>query len=537
MVPRNDVSAAVGVSFSVKTSRGDAGAAREIVRAIRVGGQSIGPGQARVVPLGLPGRTDAGDAIPIWVAAGSAPGPRVTVIAAPRGFEVGAARVATGLRSIIDPSGMRGGLIVAPVLRPGGRFAARGQAVRDGAAWRFPGDPGGSRRAREAFTVFSELVVGSSLVLVLTAADPGFAAPLTLYGNFDDPRARRLASSARASACVHAKPAPGSLSAAVTEMGALVLELRGPTESGTDEFLTAAVLALLAASGAGVVGAAALASLATPAMMVTHLSVVRAPVGGLLENEARAGALVERGGLLARVVPPLMDRASDICAPHDGVVLEATTRRGARTRAALFVVGRLSRIAIARRRGADRAAIGTAHPAAPSAVVGVRDAHLLRVGWVERVSLPSLGVDRLRAKIDTGARTSALHVTRMTTVGMTDGPHRRPIVELTLPAGSRRGAPPATVRVLVRDHVQVKDTSGRTERRPVIETTLRLGSIERRIRITLTNRGDMLFPLLIGRTALSPGVVVDPTRRLLLRHEGRTADGARPSAKQITPES
>jgi hypothetical protein len=249
------------------------------------------------------------------------------------------------------------------------------------------------------------------------------------------------------------------------------------------------------------------------------------------------GALVERGGLLARVVPPLMDRVSDVCAPHDGVVLEATTRRGARTRAALFVVGRLSRIAIARRRSADGAAIGAAQPAAPSAVVGARDAHLLRVGWVERVSLPSLGVDRLRAKIDTGARTSALHVTRMTTVGMTDGPHRRPIVELTLPAGSRRGAPPATVRVLVRDHVQVKDTSGRTERRPVIETTLRLGSIERRIRITLTNRGDMLFPLLIGRTALSPGVVVDPTRRLLLRHDGRTAARARPSAKQITPES
>ena len=46
---------------------------------------------------------------------------------------------------------------------------------------------------------------------------------------------------------------------------------------------------------------------------------------------------------------------------------------------------------------------------------------------------------------------------------------------------------------------------------------LKLGSIKRRIAVTLTNRGDMLFPMLIGRTALGPGIVVDPSRRYLLR--------------------
>jgi hypothetical protein len=65
----------------------------------------------------------------------------------------------------------------------------------------------------------------------------------------------------------------------------------------------------------------------------------------------------------------------------------------------------------------------------------------------------------------------------------------------------------------------VRDTSGRTERRPVIETALALGPIKRRIAVTLTNRGDMLFPMLIGRTALGPGIVVDPARRYVLdRH-------------------
>jgi hypothetical protein len=50
----------------------------------------------------------------------------------------------------------------------------------------------------------------------------------------------------------------------------------------------------------------------------------------------------------------------------------------------------------------------------------------------------------------------------------------------------------------------------------VIETALKLGPFERRITVTLTDRGDMLFPMLVGRTALGPAVVVDPSRRYLL---------------------
>jgi hypothetical protein len=72
------------------------------------------------------------------------------------------------------------------------------------------------------------------------------------------------------------------------------------------------------------------------------------------------------------------------------------------------------------------------------------------------------------------------------------------------------------VRAVVRGYVVVRDTSGRMERRPVIETALRLGPLKRRIAVTLTNRGDMRFPMLIGRTALGAAVVVDPARRYLL---------------------
>ena len=149
-----------------------------------------------------------------------------------------------------------------------------------------------------------------------------------------------------------------------------------------------------------------------------------------------------------------------------------------------------------------------------------------RIGWVEHVALPRLEIKRLKAKIDTGARTSALHVTRMRTIDTAGGPSRRPILEITVPGG-RRGERPHVVRATVRGFAMVRDTSGRTERRPVIETTLKLGPFERRITVTLTDRGDMLFPMLVGRTALGPGVVVDPSRRYLL---GRR----RPKVRQMT---
>ncbi len=138
----------------------------------------------------------------------------------------------------------------------------------------------------------------------------------------------------------------------------------------------------------------------------------------------------------------------------------------------------------------------------------------LRIGWLERISLPDLGLYGLPAKIDTGARTSALHVVASRPVPSQPPPGRPSVIEITLAAGgtSRRRL---SVRVPVKDFVEVLDTSGRRERRPVIETTLELGPLRRRIRLTLTNRGDMLCPVLVGRTALGSAVLVDPSATYL----------------------
>jgi hypothetical protein len=235
---------------------------------------------------------------------------------------------------------------------------------------------------------------------------------------------------------------------------------------------------------------------------------VRAPAGGLVEEAVSPGVLVRAGATLARLAPTLPGRATPVTAPVDAIVLEAPGRAAARRGTPLFLLAPLP--AGTRRR--KRAGTG----AADAGQAGQPQPAKLRAGWVEHVTLPDLAIPRLKAKIDTGARTSALHVTRMRVVDTAGGPLRRPILEMTVPGGGR-GRRPHRVRAAVRGYVVVRDTSGRMERRPVIETALRLGPLNKRIAVTLTNRGDMLFPMLIGRTALGATIVVDPARRYLLR--------------------
>jgi hypothetical protein len=150
----------------------------------------------------------------------------------------------------------------------------------------------------------------------------------------------------------------------------------------------------------------------------------------------------------------------------------------------------------------------------------------VRVGWVERVSLPDLGLWSLAAKVDTGARTSALHV-RSVEAALSGldalGPDALSVV---LPPVHRTGDL-RRVRVMVVDWVAVRDTSGRLERRPLVETVLEMGPLRRTIRLTLTDRGDMRYQMLVGRTAIPPGVLVDPAARFLLRNPLQLTSGRR----------
>ena len=143
----------------------------------------------------------------------------------------------------------------------------------------------------------------------------------------------------------------------------------------------------------------------------------------------------------------------------------------------------------------------------------LREVHT--VGWKEYLDLPELGIARLKAKVDTGARTSTLHVDSLEVQEVL--PDGSEWVELVL--GPDRRRPDLRVRAQARvlRRIRVIDSGGHPEVRPVIETELVLGPVRKRILLTLTNRSGMLFRMILGRKALEGDFRVDVSGKYLFR--------------------
>ena len=133
------------------------------------------------------------------------------------------------------------------------------------------------------------------------------------------------------------------------------------------------------------------------------------------------------------------------------------------------------------------------------------------IGWREYVRLPDLGIGPLIAKVDTGARTAALHAVNIAILGEHDG--RLVQFDAVIDEGSH-----ATRRCLLPLHgvKRVKNSSGATEERCVVETEVEIGARRWSVLVTLTDRGDMGVPMLIGRSAVKGRFIVDPGRSFLL---------------------
>lgn len=133
---------------------------------------------------------------------------------------------------------------------------------------------------------------------------------------------------------------------------------------------------------------------------------------------------------------------------------------------------------------------------------------LLIFGWREWVHLPELGLPALKAKVDTGARTSALHAFDVREF-QEKGVHR---VEFRMHPRQRDNVTETVCVADVFDRRVVTDSGGHKEERWVIKTLLVIGPHRWPIEITLTARDDMQFRMLLGRSAIKRRALVDSAR-------------------------
>ena len=135
----------------------------------------------------------------------------------------------------------------------------------------------------------------------------------------------------------------------------------------------------------------------------------------------------------------------------------------------------------------------------------------LQFGWEEWVALPGLGVPAIRAKVDTGARTSALHAFDIESFG----PASKPKVRFTLHPIPGRDDLIIPCSALIVDRREVTSSNGEKESRFVIESRLSVGGESWPIEITLTNRDKMNSRMLLGRQALKDHISIVATDRFL----------------------
>lgn len=137
------------------------------------------------------------------------------------------------------------------------------------------------------------------------------------------------------------------------------------------------------------------------------------------------------------------------------------------------------------------------------------------LGWREWLALPELGIARIKAKVDSGARSSALHAVELETIGLTRVRFAvRPL---------QNAAEQQWCEAELLDWRWVTDSGGHRELRPFILTEVALGQTRWKVEVSLTVRDTMRFRMLLGRTALAGRFIVDPEASYVQKRKRRSA--------------
>jgi hypothetical protein len=140
-----------------------------------------------------------------------------------------------------------------------------------------------------------------------------------------------------------------------------------------------------------------------------------------------------------------------------------------------------------------------------------RHKELLIIGWRELVHLPDLGINSIKAKIDTGARSSALHAFHIQNFQR----NGKSMIEFHIHPYQRDTQRTVIAEAELLEYRKVRNSGGHIQSRPVIQTKVQLGNKQWSIELTLTNRDVMGFRMLLGRQAIRHKFLVDSGQSFL----------------------
>jgi hypothetical protein len=133
------------------------------------------------------------------------------------------------------------------------------------------------------------------------------------------------------------------------------------------------------------------------------------------------------------------------------------------------------------------------------------------VGWREWIALPELGIAEVKAKLDTGARSSALHVSDVERFRRGG----RSMIRFVIHPAQRQALPKVVAEAELIAERRVRSSSGQLQMRPVIRTAVQMLEARWEVELTLANRTQMGFRMLLGREAIRGRFLLDPARSFL----------------------